>query len=85
VRAGAIDAGACQSKSGTGSRHEAASRGQGDGGLHHDVSSPSDVASGIPSKAARWGGRPPRHQCAMTRSRNLSKGAIRRVHYHDRP
>jgi hypothetical protein len=56
VRAGAIDAGACQSKSGTGSRHEAASRGQGDGGLHHNVSSASDVAIGIPSKPATFFG-----------------------------
>ena len=54
MRADAIDAGACQSKSGTGSRNEATSRGQGDGGLHHDVSSRSDVAIGIPSKAATF-------------------------------
>ena len=54
MRAGAIDAGACQSKNGTGACHEAAVGGQGDGGLHHDVSSPSDVAIGIPSKAATF-------------------------------
>ena len=52
--AGAIDAGAGQSESGAGACHEAAARGQGDGGPHHEISSHSAVAIGIPSKAATF-------------------------------
>src|SRR3954453_23147979 len=56
--AGAIDAGTCQAESGTGACGETAFASQCDSCLHHGVSSFSDVAIGIPSKAATFFSRP---------------------------